>query len=68
MSNKETHLADFETRVFRTYLWNHLSYIFFNQLASLSEELSNSDEKIIFQIGLQNQLIGAKNAVLPEKK
>ena len=24
--NKNTHLADFETCVFREYLWNHLSY------------------------------------------
>ena len=26
MSNKNTHLADFETSVFRGYLRNHLSY------------------------------------------
>ena len=28
MSNKKTHLADFETCVFRVYLRNHLSYIY----------------------------------------
>ena len=26
VSNKKTHLADFETCTFRVYLWNHLSY------------------------------------------
>ena len=26
MSNKKIHLADFETYVFRVYLWNHVSY------------------------------------------
>ena len=50
VSNKNTHLADFETFVFRGYLWNHLSYkkCFFHLFLSLSEDLS--DEKIIFEI------------------
>ena len=47
---KKTHLAVFETCVFRLYLRNHLSYkkSYFYLFASLSGELS--DEKIIFII------------------
>ena len=54
MSNQKTHLADFETSVFRVYLQNHLSYkkSYLDLFTSLSEELS--DEEIIFQIRFQN--------------
>ena len=45
VSNKKTHLADFEICVFRVYLRNHLSCkkSYFHLFTSLSEELS--DEK-----------------------
>ena len=51
VSNKKTHLAVFETCVFRVYLWNYvleLQKSYFHLFASLSKE--PSDEKIIFEI------------------
>ena len=67
VSNKNTHLANFETCVFRGYLRNHLSYkkSFWHLFESLSEELS--DEKRIFQIRSQNQLILAKTLFCQKK-
>ena len=56
VSNKKTHLAVFETCVFSRYI-----YLF----ASLSEGLS--DEKIIFWIRWQNQLIFSKTLFFQKK-
>ena len=63
VSNIKKHLADFDTCVFRVYLRKHLTYkkSYFHLFASLSEELS--DQKIIFQIWSQNQLIFCQKKV-----
>ena len=57
MSNKKTHLADFEICAFRVYLRNHLSYKKVIYIY-LSEELSNPVTK---------SADICKNAVLPKK-
>ena len=68
VSNKNTHLADFETCVFRGYLRNHLSSkkVFLYLFASLSEEFSDK-KKIICEIWSQNQLIFAKTLFCQKK-
>ena len=67
VSDKNTHLADFETCVFRGYLRNHLSYkkSCVQLFASFTKELS--DEIRIFQIRSQNQLIFSKTMFCQKK-
>ena len=65
VSNKYTHLADFETCVFRVYPRNHLSYkkviyIYLNPCQL-------SDEEMIFEIRSQNQLVFSKTLFCQEK-
>ena len=61
VSNKNTHLADFETFVFHGYLRKSYLHLF----ASLSKELS--DEKNNFWNPVTKSADICKNAVLPEK-
>ena len=67
VSNKNTHLPVFEICVFRLYLQNHLRYKkrFFLLFASLSKKLSN--EKRIFEVRSQNQLILSKTLFFQKK-
>ena len=64
VSNKNTHLADFETCAFRGYFWNHLSYkkVLF---ASLSKELSDKIKNFWNPVTKSANIF--KNAVLPDK-
>ena len=67
VSNKKTHLANFETLVFRVYLRNHLSYkkSYLHLFTYLFEELSDKKK---FSNPVTKSAEICKNAVLSEKK
>ena len=67
VSTKKTHLANFETCVFRVYLWKHLSYKKNIYIYLHSCLRSFQIKKRIFQTRSQNQLIFAKTLFFQKK-
>ena len=67
VSNKNTHLADFETCVFRGFLRNHLSYKRVTYIYMHPCLKSFQIKKNIFEIRSQNQLIFTKTLFCQKK-